>query len=113
MLVGFGCWCKWIRGFGLAVLVVSWVWVASASGFWLCFLSLSCCASECCSVFNRFCCGLLMTVVVVVVLFSVFCFAMDCGCHGGGGGGGSSSVVVVIYYVRYIILLCCLYYFNV
>ena len=47
-----------------------------------------------------------MTMVVVVVLFSVFCFAMDCGCHDGGGGGGNSSVVVVIYCVRYIILLC-------
>ena len=35
MLVGFGCQCKWIRGFGLAVLVVSWVWVVGASGFWL------------------------------------------------------------------------------
>ena len=57
-----------------------------------------------------------MTVVVVVVLFSVFCFAMDGGCHGGGGGGGSSgssSVVVVIYCVRYINLLCNKYYFNV
>ena len=43
-----------------------------------------------------------MTVVVVAVLFSVFCLAMDCGCHDGGGGGGS-SVVVVIYCVRYII----------
>ena len=81
-------------------------------GFWLCFLDLSCCASECCSIFNRFCRGLLMTVVVVVVLFSVFCFAMDCGCHGGGGGGGGSSVVVIDC-VRYINLLCCLYYFNV
>ena len=84
-------------------------------GFWLCFLDLSCCASGCYSVFNGFCGGLLMTVVVVVVLFSVFCFAMDYGCYSGGGGGGSnsSSVVVVIYFVRYIILLCCLYYFNV
>ena len=92
MLVCFGCWCKWIRGFGLAVLVVSWVWVASANGF---------------------CGGLLMVVVVVVVLFLVFCFAMDCGCHGGGGGSGCSSVVVVIYCVRYIILICSKYYFNV
>ena len=50
--------------------------------------------------------GLLMTVVMVVVLFSVFCSAMDCGCHGGGGGGGSTAVDV-IYWVRYIILLCC------
>ena len=86
------------------------------SGFeLLCFLGLSCCASGCYSVFNGFCGGLLMTVVVVVVLFSVFCFAMDYGCHSGGGGGGSSSssVVVVIYCVRYIILLCCIYYFNV
>ena len=50
----------------------------------------------------------------MVVLFSIFCFAMDCGCHNhGGGGGGGSSVVVVIYCVRYIILLCYLYYFNV
>ena len=58
----------------------------------------------------------------VVVLFSVFCFAMDCGCHDGGGGGGGcggsggcsgSSVVFVNYCVKYIILLCCLYYFNV
>ena len=87
------------------------VWVASASGFWLCFLDLSCCASGCCSVFNGFCGGLLMTVVVVVVLFSVFCFAMDCSYHGGGGGGGTA--VDVIYWVRYIILLCCLYHFNV
>ena len=63
--------------------------------------------------FNGFCGGLLMTVVMVVVLFSVFCFAMDCGCHGGGGGGGGGSNVVVIYCVRYINLLCCLYYFNV
>ena len=62
--------------------------------------------------FNGFCGGLLMTAVVVVVLFSVFCFAMDCGCHGGGGGGGGSSVVVIDC-VRYINLLCCLYYFNV
>ena len=89
-------------------------------GFWLCFLDLSCCASGCCSVFNGFCGGfffffyvsggLLMTVVMVVVLFSVFCFAMDCGCHGGGGG---STAVDVIHWVRYIILLCYLYYFNV
>ena len=65
--------------------------------------------------FNGFCGKLLMTVVVVVVLFSVFCFAMDYGCHSGGGGGGSSSssVVVVIYCVRYIILMCNKYYFNV
>ena len=85
------------------------------SGFeLLCFLGLICCASGCCSIFNGFCGRLLMIVVVVVVLFSVFCFAMDCGCHdGGGGGGGGSSVVVVIYCVKYIILLCCLYYFNV
>ena len=64
--------------------------------------------------FNRFCGGLLMT-VVVVVLFSVFCFAMDCGYHGGNGGGsgGGSSVVVVIYCVVYIILMCSKYYFNV
>ena len=27
VLAGFGCRCKWIRGFGLAVLVVSWVLV--------------------------------------------------------------------------------------
>ena len=114
--MGFGCQCKWIRVFGLAMLVVSWVWVASANGFWLCFLGLSCCANGCCSVFNGFCGGLLMTVVVVVVLFSIFFFffAMDCGCHDGGGGrGGGSSVVVVIYCVRYIIFLCFLYYFNV
>ena len=85
------------------------------SGFELCFLGLSCCASGCCSVFNGFCGGLLITVVVVVVLFSVYCIAMDYGCHGGGGGGGGngSNVVIVIYCVRYIILLCCLYYFNV
>ena len=83
------------------------------SGFeLLCFLGLICCASGCCSIFNGFCGRLLMTVVVVVVLFSVFCFAMDCGCHDGGGGGGNSSVVVVIYCVRYIILLYSLYYFN-
>ena len=63
--------------------------------------------------FNEFCGGLLMTVVVMVVLFSIFCFAMDCGCHGGGGGDGNNSVVVVIYCVRYIILLYSLYYFNV
>ena len=89
----------------------------------LCFLGLSCCASGCCSVFNGFCGGLLMTVVVVVVLFSVFCFAIDCGCHGGGGGGGGdggSSVVIVIivldilfYCVVYIILMCSKYYSNV
>ena len=73
------------------------------SGFQLlCFLGLV----------NGFCGGLLMTVVVVVVLFSVFCYAMDCGCHGGGGGGGGSSVVVIDC-VRYINLLGCLYYFNV
>ena len=84
------------------------------SGFeLLCFLGLSCCASGCCSIFNGFCGRLLMIVVVVVVLFSVFCFAMDCGYHDGGGGGGNSSVVVVIYCVRYIILLYSLYYFNV
>ena len=55
-----------------------------------------------------------MTVAMVVILLSIFCFAMDCGCHSGGGGGGDSgnSVVVVIYCVRYIILLYCLYYFN-
>ena len=67
--------------------------------------------------FNGFCGGLLMTVAMVVILLSIFCFAMDCGCHSGGGGdgggGGGNSVVVVIYCVRYIILLCCLYYFNV
>ena len=51
------------------MLVVSWLWVASASGFWLWFLGLSCCANGCCSVFNGFCGGLLMTVVMVVVLF--------------------------------------------
>ena len=50
---------------------------------------------------------------MVVVLFLVFCFAMDCGCHSGGGGGGGGSVMVVIYCVRYIILLYSLYYFNV
>ena len=91
------------------------------SGFeLLCFLGLSCYASGCCSIFNGFCGRLLMTMVVVVVLFSVFCFAMDCGCHDGGGGGGNSSVVVVIYCVRYIILLCFYiilmcskYYFNI
>ena len=84
------------------------------SGFeLLCFLSLSCCASGCCSVFNGFCGELLITVVVVVVLFLIFCFAMDCGCHGGSGGDSGSNVLVVIYCVRYIILLCCLYYFNV
>ena len=85
------------------------------SGFeLLCFLSLSCCASGCCFVFNGFCGRLLMTVVVVVVLFSVFCFAMDYACHSGGGGGGSSSssVVVVIYCVKYIILMYRKYYFN-
>ena len=60
--------------------------------------------------FNRFCGGLLMT-MIVVVLFLVFCFAMDCGYHGGNGGG--SSVVVVIYCVVYIILMCSQYYFNV
>ena len=67
------------------------------------------------SVFSGFCGGLWMTVVVVVVLFSVFCFAMNGGCHGGSGGGsgGGSSVVVVIYCVRYINLLCNKYYFNV
>ena len=108
-----------------------WLWIGgasssvglgcNASGFLLCFLGLSCCANGCCSIFNGFYGRLLMTVVVVVVvvLFSVFCFAMDYGCHDGGGGGGGdgvgggSSVVVVIYCVRYIILLCCLYYFNV
>ena len=66
--------------------------------------------------FNGFCGELLMMVVVVVVLFSIFCFAMDCGCHNGGGGGGDgggSSVVFVNYCVKYIILLCYLYYFNV
>ena len=48
-----------------------------------------------------------MTVVVVVILFSIFCFAMDYGCHGGGGGGsGGNSVVVVIYCVRFFVLLC-------
>ena len=72
------------------------------SGFeLLCFLGLV-------NGFSGFYGGLLMTVVMVVALFSVFCFAMDCGYHGGGGGGGS-NVVVVIYCVRYIILLCCLY----
>ena len=82
--------------------------------FWLCFLDLSCYASGCFSVFNGFFGRLLMTVVVVVVLSSVFCFAMDCGYHdGGGGGGGSSTAMDVIYWVRYIILLCYLYYFNV
>ena len=50
--------------------------------------------------------------------WSVFCFAMDCGCGGRGGGGGGgdddgSSVVVVIYCVRYIILMCRKYYFNI
>ena len=64
--------------------------------------------------FNGFCGGLLMMVAMVVILLSIFCFAMDFGCHSGGGGGGDSgnSVVVVIYCVRYIILLYCLYYFN-
>ena len=56
------------------------------------------------------CGGLLMTVVMVVVLFSVFCFAMDCGCHGGGGGGSGSIAVDVIYWVRYIILIYSKYY---
>ena len=36
---------------------------------------------------NGFCGGLLMTALMVVALFSVFCFAMDYGCHDGGGGG--------------------------
>ena len=89
------------------------------SGFeLLCFLGLV-------NGFSGFYGGLLMTVVMVVALFSVFCFAMDYGCHSGGGGGGSgsgSSVVVVIYciryiilfyYIVYIILMCCNYYFNV
>ena len=79
----------------------------------LCFLGLSCCANGCYSIFNGFCGRLLMTVVVVVVLFSVFCFAMDCGYHDGGGGGGSSTAMDVIYWVRYIILLRYLYYFNI
>ena len=43
----------------------------------------------------------------MVILFSIFCFAMDYGCHGGGGGGsGGNSVVVVIYCVRFFVLLC-------
>ena len=70
VLVGFGCRCKWIRGFRLAVLVVLLVWVASASGFWLCFLGLSCCVFW----------------VWVAVLVGVALFLMDfvvCCCGGG------------------------------
>lgn len=37
--------------------------------------------------FNGFCGGFLITVVVVVVLFWIFCFAVGCGCHSGGCGG--------------------------
>ena len=33
VLMGFSYRYKWIRGFGLAVLVVSWVWVAGLVGF--------------------------------------------------------------------------------
>ena len=128
-------WVADANGFWLPMQVDSWLWVGSAtsfvglgcrsSGFWLCFLGLSCYVFwvwlmgfqcfVCFLDFNGFCGGLLITVAMVVVLFLVFCFAMDCGCHGGGGGGGGSSdsVVVVIYCFRYIILLCCLYYFNV
>ena len=126
-------WVASANGFWLPVQVDSWLWVGGASsfvglgcqsnGFWLCFLGLSCyvfwvwlMGFLCFLGFNGFCDGLLMTVVMVVVLFSVFCFAMDYGCHdggGGGGGGSGGSVVVVIYCVIYIILLCYLYYFNV
>ena len=119
-------WVAGANGFWLPMQMDSWLWVGGASsfvglgcqssGFWLYFLGLSCCVFWIWLMdflgFNRFCGGLIMTVVMVVVLFSVFCFAMDCDCHDGGGGGGS-SVVVVIYCVKYIILLCCLYYFNV
>ena len=124
-------WVAGASGYWLLVQVDSWVWVAGANSFvglgcrclWvLDFLGFSCCVFWiwlmgflcflCFLRFNGFCGGLLMTVVVVVVLFSVICFAMDCGCHGGGGGGGGSSVVVIDC-VRYINLLCCLYYFNV
>ena len=95
-----GCRCQWVLDFMGFSCCVFWVWLMGFLCF-LCFLR-----------FNGFYGGLLMTVVVVVVLFSVFCFAMDCGCHGGGGGSGGSSVVVIDC-VRYINLLCCLYYFNV
>ena len=64
--------------------------------------------------------GLLMTVVMVVVLFSVFCFAMDCGCHGGGGGVVAAllwmlfiGLDILFYCVVYIILIYSKYYFNV
>ena len=133
LIVGIDVEVRWDLDCGLPMQVDSWLWIGdassfmglgcSANGFLLCFLGLSCCANRCCSIFNEFCGRLLMTVVVVVVLFSVFCFAMDYGCHSGGGGGGSgSSVVVVIYciryiilfyYIVYIILMCCNYYFNV
>ena len=33
VLVGFGCRCKWIRGFRLAMLVVLWVWFPMLVGF--------------------------------------------------------------------------------
>ena len=109
-------WVAGANGFWLLVQVDSWLWVGDASsfgglgcrssGFWLCFLG-----------FNGFCGGLLMTVAMVVVLFSVFCFAMDCGYHGGGGGGGGSGnvvvVIIILYYVVYIILMYSKYYFNV
>ena len=132
MLVGFGYWCKWIRGFRLLVLVVSWVWVVSASGFWLCFLGLSCCVFWvwlmgflcflCFLGFNGFCGGLLMTMVVVVVLFSVFVLQWIMVATMVVAAAVAMAAVlwllftvldILFYCIVYIILMCNKYYFNV
>ena len=83
------------------------------SGFeLLCFLGLV-------NGFSGFYGGLLMTEVMVVALFSVFCFAMDCGCHDGGGVAAAALLWllfivldILFYCVIYIIFMCSKYYFN-
>ena len=119
--------------------VDSWLWVGSASGFvglgcrssgfWLCFLGLSCCVFWvwlmgflCFLGFNGFCGGLLMTMVVVVVLFSVFVLQWIMVATMVVAAAVAVAAVlwllftvldILFYCIVYIILMCNKYYFNV